>query len=284
VSVRLILQALPAGNAVRAHVWLPSSTVSWRLLRKAADTFAGPDDQGATLVVELAADGIVLHTVLDTAGLANGETYYYRAYAWDGAAWTASATGSVVPAATYAGGGTDVLVLLRERIAAGLAVEVARGALRPASGAITVLTAPPLADHSAFPVVTVHLEHEGPVERALGEQIESYLPGGAGADTDEGWLQRSEISVIGWSLNPDERIALRQALRRIVLANLPVLADRGLLLPEWSQQDTEELQAYQVPVYLSSGTFACVSRVWVEAPGAAGPVQIAGVDVSAQTQ
>jgi len=77
-----------------------------------------------------------------------------------------------------------------------------------------------------FPLVTIHLESEDPSIHAIGQDISGDYYDGVGQSWEEsdGWLAEVRLTIIGWSLNSDERIELRKALRRIILANMPVFA------------------------------------------------------------
>jgi hypothetical protein len=150
----------------------------------------------------------------------------------------------------------------------GIQNEVAAGRLTPgeeAKGVIKVLTAPPIFEQTRFPVVVVHLTIESPGDHGIGEVI-----GEDGQDVDgmwnetEGWLANTTISIVGWCLNPDARIAMRKAIRRLVIGNLQVFNAAGLREIELSQQDTEDLTGtYGAPVYWSECTFSCISPVAV---------------------
>lgn len=129
---------LAVGNAVRLILAPPAGTVGTRVLRRTADSFTGPDDQGAVVVLDASAD-----TVLDTTGLVNGIPYFYRAWHRTPAgAWIATPSVSCTPASTYTDESTDPQTVVRERLGLGLAAEIKRGLLKPASGKIPVLTTP----------------------------------------------------------------------------------------------------------------------------------------------
>lgn len=251
---------LAAGNALRVFLEPPAGARLWRVLRKSADTFVGPDDPDAYVVHE-GSDRVTL----DANYLQNGTLYHYRAYYWDGAAWSASATATGTPNATYEDATTDVLELVRDRLAYGLQAEVARGALSPVDGQIRVFTAPPVYEDICWPVVTVQLQSETPAARALGEMVEpdeyDKIAGEWGGV--EGWLARVQLAVTGWSQNPDERIELRKALRRIIVANLSVFDNAGMVQVEFQQQDMEDFRSYPAPVYQSLGTLTCLAPVRV---------------------
>lgn len=256
-----MIQPLSVGNSLRVYLSPPAGSVEWRVLRKTSDTFTDQNDPNAFLVYEGSEN-----TVVDYQNLSNDTTYYYRAFYFNGTVWTASATATGVPATTYSDISIDALSIVRDRIDYGLQAEVAKGTIVPPKyGAIEVLTAPPIFEDTRWPVVTVHLQNEGPQVRAIGEMIESDLFDAiAGNWTEhEGWLASVQIAVVAYSLNPDERIELRKALRRIVVANLPVFDSAGMVQIEFSQQDTEDFQAYNAPVYFSMGTLTCLAPVRV---------------------
>lgn len=241
---------LAAGRAVRLIVSPPPGAVRWRVLRRVSDSFTGPDDPGALLV----SDGQD-HCIIDLTGLENGRPYYYRDYAQVGAGWIASETVAVTPAYSAAAYGPDPLSLVRERLDGGLQAELAAGRLAHVENRIEVLTAPPLWERTVFPVVTVQLIEDRAVEWGIGADYpDTYLA----PDWREydGWIAGCNLQITGWSLNPDERIGLRQALQRIVAANLPILASQGLANIDFSLRDAEDFEAYEAPVYFSHITLS----------------------------
>jgi len=260
-----LTQPLPAGNAVRVYLTPPTGAAWWRVLRRTADAFTGPTDAGAVVVADQCDDNVVL----DTTALENGTTYYYRAYYWTGSTWQDSgASKTAVPDATYQGDDVDPQTLIRDRLALGMAVEVQRQALKPASGKVPVITAPfSLPDSITFPCISVHLEEDTRADRSVGE---IHFPGeadgmGAWRDT-EGFLSQITLAVVGVSLNPDERIALRQAIQRVLAINAPVFDAAGLVLCQFSQKDSEQFQEQGAPLYLTEGTFTCLAPSYVTAP------------------
>jgi hypothetical protein len=256
-----MLVPLPIGNALKIFLAPPAGARAWRILRNGTGTFAGEADPASVLAYEGDESYVV-----DSFSLQNGIAMYYCAFYWDGATWTASNVVSATPNATYVDYSVDSLSLFRDRLEAGLAVEVARGTLLPESGSIAVLTAPPQYENSRWPMVSVHLTSQAPAERALGE---TFLPDSFDETANqwteaEGWLANVQIAVIGWTQNPDERIALRQALNRIVIGNLPVFDAVGMVQPEFSIQDVDAVSGeYPAPVYQAAGTFTCVAPVVV---------------------
>lgn len=252
-----LLEPLAAGNAVRIFIAPEPRAVFWRILRRTADLFTGADDVGAVVVADRSTDDCTL----DLKALVNGTLYFYRCYSWDGAAWDAPASASVMPAATYRGDDIDPLQILRDRLAAGLAAEVARGALKPTTGAIPVLKSPfMLPDQIVFPTVFVHLDSFAPAERALGEEVlaPESLDEGEWEET-EGFMARNALNIGAVSRMPDERNELRRALVRILQANFPVFAQAGLNLVEFNFADTEDLESKAAPLFMTGGSFSCVA-------------------------
>lgn len=257
------IEPLAAGAALRAFLEPPAAARQVRLLRKVTDTFTGHDDAQAALVYA----GDPVNAVLDARGLQDGTLYHYRPYYWDGTAWAAGgASMSATPQARYQDASTDVLDVVRDRLRLGLQAEVARGTFKPDGGAIRVLVAPPAFEGTRFPVVTVHLASETPAQRALGEMVEpdDWLDLDQRWGSGEGWLARVQLTIVGWCLNADERVDMRKALRRIIVANLPVFDAHGMVEVELSQQDVDSLGGeYAADVFQAVCTFTCVAPVRV---------------------
>ena len=272
-----MLQSLPIGNAVRVFLTLPSSNATaWMVLRRTDANFAGPDDPGAVRVYSPDPASVVL---LDTAGLVNGTEYFYADYSLVEGDWVAGSIMAATPAATYGADCDDPQAFVRERLELGLAVEVARGTLKPQSGVIRVLTAPYMTDANvSFPVVSVHLANQAPAERAIGEELMADERQADGSWIGvEGWLSSVSLNIVAASLNLEERIALRKALQRIVLGNLQVFDARGLVRITFSQRDDEQFREDNTPVFMSVGSFECTAPYFVSNPAPA----IADVTVQA---
>jgi hypothetical protein len=257
------LQPISIGNGIRA-LWSPAAgTVRTRLLRKLTDDFSGPTDSNAALLYE--GDE---RSFLDVQTLNNGTVYYYRTYDFNGTTWTASPTASATPAETAGVGGPDPLTLVRDRLAAGLKAEVAAGRLRHDTGAIPCLTAPPTFEQTKFPVVTVHLRNDAPAVRGVGETLAADA---FDADADlwtasEGWLSSVQLDIVGWVVgNADTRIALRKAIKKILVGNLSVFDAAGMVQIEFSQSDIEDFESYNAPVYQTMCSFSCLSPFVVSA-------------------
>jgi hypothetical protein len=266
-----MITALPIGNAIRILIDPPAGALLWRVLRADGDSFSGESDPAATVVFQ----GTVI-SIVDADCLVNGTHYTYGAFFYDGVQWSASDVAVCTPVASYEDKSTDVLSLVRDRIEVGLQNEVVLKALSPQSGFIEVRNAPPAFDDSSWPIVTVHVISDGSGDRALGEDLvgDSVDPLTGNWGEEDGWLARVHLVIVGWSKNPDERIALRKVLRRLVIGNLPVFDAAGMTHIDFQQTDQDEMGAYAVPVYQSVCTFTC------NAPAAVGTALDLITDVS----
>ena len=259
-----LLQPLAAGNAVRVFIVPPAGAEVVRVLRRTADTFTGADDSGAYRVASDSLDDVLL----DITGLVNGQTYFYRAYAFVGGVWVQSgASDSVQVAATYRDDSVDVIGLVRDRLAAGLTVEVQRGALVHELGKIPVLLAAPTFEGTKWPVVTVHLASDTPDTRFVGEQVQADWYDAASDEwlETEGWLSRVRLTIIGWTINADGRSDLRKSIRRVLQTNLPVFDDQGMYQIGFDFSDTEDFTSYNAPVFQTICQFNCLARNAVSA-------------------
>lgn len=266
------LTALPCGNAVAVLLSPPVGAATWRVLRNLDGVFVDQDDD-VTRYDGAASDPLFF----DWTGLDNGTEYFYAAWFHDGTAWMSdTAAASVTPTATYAAFGPDPQDILLERIDAGLRVEVARGTLVPATDAgIEVLRAFALMDESRLPQVTVELAGTEVTEHAIGDTY-------TGDPHEEAWLRRWTLAIAAWSLNPDERIRLRQALERVLMANLPLFYGLGLREISASWQDQFDELNYGAPMYTAICTFTCVALNGVTGTPAGLPSTIADVTTSPQ--
>lgn len=254
---------LHAGNALRLLLKPPAGAVRWKVLRRGDASFVGHDDPGALLVYQGNED-----TIVDAQSLQNEVMAFYCVYyTSDGATWTASNVAHGTPKATYQDHTTDVLSLMRDRLEAGLLEECQRGTFMTELGYVQVYTAPPSLERDLrFPLVTIHLDYEGSDDRAIGECISGDTFDSIGWDWDEseGWLANVRLQIVGWSLNGDERIELRKALRRIIVANLPVFDSFGWITPSVQQQDIDAINGeYPAQIYQVMTTFTCVAPVRV---------------------
>jgi len=250
-------EALPIGNAIRILLAPADTAVRWRLLRKTVNTFSGWNDSAAGVIY----DGSDEVSVTDVTALTNGTPYYYCEFETvDGTTWTASPVVSVTPATTYGLGGPDPLSFLRDRLEAGLRAAVQAGVLKHPTGAIPTLTAPSMREQDKFPVVSVHLAGDSPGLRGIGEDIGEDVSDGTDWTESEGWLSDWRIQIIGWSLNPDERIALRKAIKNIVIGNLPIFDSVGMVMVSLNQSDIETpSDEFNSVLYQVVSEFSCMA-------------------------
>jgi hypothetical protein len=275
-----LVQALPVGNAVDVSLNIEPN-VSWlRLLRKLGDrdtvVFSGASDPQATRVIDVKipprSTYFLLPSIIDYNGVSNNSTYSYKAFGYNAtsATWSASPVVDVTVEPTAALEGADPLDFLVERIAGGMVAEVAAQRLRPKTGRIPVHTAPPQTANAPMPIVTVHLDIDQSAERAIGERINQDLyidpddPDGSSGDKPywedgEGWISRWTCTITGWSLNPDERNSLRKAIKRILMGNLPVFEQAGMIQVDLSIRDTEDMEQYNVPLFMTVHTLSCLA-------------------------
>jgi hypothetical protein len=248
-------QPLPIGDAVRVILAPIAGTASTRVLRKTTDDIVDQNDPAAAVVFDGSDPAFI-----DISSLTNGTPYFYQAFDFDGdATWTASPSVSATPAATATVTAADPLELVRSRLAAGLKNEVISGALVNVTGAIPVLTAPPTFEQSRFPMVTVHMGNDTPYARGVGELLAVDVFDGNSWEASEGWLSDYSLNITGWVLNPDERIALRKSIKKVLVGNLPVFDEAGMVQISFNQTDTDDFDSYNAPVYMVVGSFNCLS-------------------------
>lgn len=251
------------GNALHVFLQPPAGATAWQVLRLPRsgikDDMSDPD---ALIVYE--GDNVAF---IDHYALQNDVRYFYKAFFYVGGVWVPSNESYGTPMATYQEASTDVLQLLRDRLEAGLAVEVERKTLINELGYIQVFTAPPQMENNLMlPCITLSLESEEPSDRFIGDTINvEYLDEEDGMFTEQaGWLADVNVSITGWSLNPDERLELRKAIRRVIVANMTVLAAAGITLPRLSLSTEDAVSGeYDSPMYLVVGNFNCTAPIRV---------------------
>lgn len=257
-----MIRPLHIGNAIQLLLTPPAGAKLWRVLRKGSNDIVNQTDPAALVAYEGCEKCVV-----DTTGLINGVLMYYAVFYFDGLTWFASDTASVTPRADYEDHTTDVFSFVRDRLDAGLAVETQRKTLNPSNGYIQVLTAPPVVEGSIqLPLLTIHLQSEASSVRGIGEVLtpDEFDIEGDFWDDDEGYLAQVSIEIAAWSLNPDERIELRKAVRRIILANYAVFESVGMINVSLQQQDIDSLAGeYGAPIYQSVSILSCEAPVKV---------------------
>lgn len=258
-----MVQPLHVGNALRLFFEPPAGAVRWKVLRKGSDSFSGPADPSAALIYE--GDE---HVIVDTSFLQNQVMAFYRPfYTSDGVTWTQGPTASGTPAATYIETSTDVQTVLRERLEAGLLIEVNRGNLQSELGYIqTIVASPQMDENLRFPLVTIHLDDEADSVRGVGDDItgEVFDDITDSFEEAEGWLLQVQCSVVGWTTNKDARAELRKAIRRLIIANTQVFLAQGWEQISFGQQDVDAVNGeYPAPIFQTVGSFRCLAPVRV---------------------
>ena len=255
------ITAQAVGNALKIFLAPPPGTLKWVVLRNTTGVFPTYNDANSALIFS----GSDEMCIVDADGLSNGVLYYYQEFDFDGVNWNPGSIYSSTPNHTYTDQSVDVLSIVRSRIDYGLQNEILLGTLTPKSGVIATLNAPPMFEETNWPVVTVHVGTDASGERSIGETVfpdEFDAAGGLWGES-QGWLARVQLNVVGWSKNPDERIALRKALRKIIIGNLEIFDQYGMVQVDFSQSDIDELTAYPAPVYQSACSFSCLAPAGV---------------------
>lgn len=266
-----MLQPLHVGNAIRLFLQPPAGAEYWRILKMGYNGFDDPDYLDFSVEVY---EGEEL-VVVDSKNLINENKVFYRPYyMMSDNTWQAGGVVNSTPTCSYEDYSTDVLSFVRQRLEEGLLVEIQRETLINDLGYIQVFTAPPsLEQNLRFPLVTITLEDESPNTRGLGDDISGDEYSHLEDDWFEssGWIADVRLSIVGWSLNSDERITLRKAIRRIIIGNLPVFAAEGMDMIHFSMSDVDALNGeYNANIYQVMGTFTCIAPV--RAGGSVAPI------------
>jgi hypothetical protein len=250
------LKPMAAGNAVRIMLTPPAGASRWKVLRRMDADFTTHD--AADVAVALGAPAT---STVDFSKLKDGAVYYYKPFYLIGADWVGSDVESVLVTGQTRVVGCDPLSIVRERVEVGLRKKVADGALVHKSGLVPCLTAPPTFENARFPIVTFHLESDRSQHRALGEMVEEDLLDDEGNWVEgEGWIGAHNVKIVTWSPeNADVRLALRLAVKEILMANMPIFRSAGMDQVDFTLTDVEDMQSYNVPVYQTVITFTCVA-------------------------
>lgn len=237
---------LISGNAVKLLLSPPSMARQWRVLRNTTGSFTDENS------LDLVAQGTASYW-LDATNLENDIRYWYKVVYFDGAQWDLSfPAASIIPSVAYTDLSLDPLNIVRNRLDAGLQARVQQGALMPAQGFIPVLVASPPLEDVQFPLVTVHVETNQLDELGIGYAVSD--------DPDEfGWYTKTGLLITSWHQNGDERNSYRQAIKAVLLANLEVFDDAGLLQLDVSQTDTDDFENYPWPMYTTQTRLSCVA-------------------------
>lgn len=254
------VQPLHIGNAIRLFLEPPADAVSWRVLKMGSDNFGGHDDLDYAILVYEGEERVIV----DAEHLRNEVKVFYRPYYLDSTGvWHAGETAHATPQSTYEDYSTDVLSIVRQRLEDGLMEEVKRGNLLHEYGYVQVFTAPPsLEQNLKFPLVTITLEDESPSIRGIGDDIsgDEFDPVGFDWFDSDGWIAGVRLSIVGWSLNSDERIELRKAIRRIIIGNMAVFSAAGMDMIDLSMSDIDAINGeYNANIYQVMCVFTCIA-------------------------
>lgn len=249
------LKSAPVGNAVRGLLDVPKGATARKVLRKAQPPFSGHDDAGA-VVAWSSRDGT---DFVDIQRLKNGSTYFYCPFYLVAGDWVAGDVESVLVSAAISTLGADPLAVVRQRLEDGLRTEVQANRLPHANGVVPCLTAPPAFEGTMFPIVTVHLDSDAIGQRALGEVVTADYQDDDGSWVEaEGYISAVRLRIISWvAQNSDLRILTREAIKKVLTANLPIFASVGMDQVEFSMTDVEDMESYGSPMYQTIITFNC---------------------------
>jgi hypothetical protein len=258
-----LLTSISSGNAVSVLLNPPSTAVKWRILRNLTGVFA--DQNSATLVYE----GNERHFT-DIAGLDNGIVVFYQPFYWNGSVWSTAPAKSITPGLTFVDRSVDVLSLVRDRLDAGFAGLVARGDLTHPRGNFPVLTASPQVEDAAFPIVTVHLSSDSDDVRFVGDTLhDDVMNVDESVSEINGWLSQYSLEIVVWSLNGDERKALRAAMKTILISNLTVFSSNEMEEISLQFSDQEDFETYQSPMYTGHCSLRCLAPTVIDSSGPA---------------
>ena len=271
--VILIVQPLNIGNALRLFLRPPAGAVRWRVLRKDTDDFSGNDDPAALVVYDGAEKAVT-----DIGGLYNGFPVFYRVYYSVAGQWVPSNSMQGTPLSNFSDGSVDPLLLVRDRLEHGLAIYTEAGKLAHNSGRIPVLTAAPILEEVYFPAVVVRLIGDSSAHRFIGDIIgnDVFDSDANEWESGDGYLSRVQLEITGWTLNADERMALRHAIKTILVGNFEVFDSQGMVELELQFSDAEDFQTHNAPMYLTNCSLSCYAPTVITSTAA----PIAAVSVS----
>jgi len=252
-----VVYPLSVGNAIYLSLNAPCAAEEVILLRRWDDDFGElPEDPDAVVVHS----GDLIAGLVDWRGLVNGVVVYYRLYALEDGAWTASDVVSATPESSFEGINPDIVDLVRERVQDGLNSLLQRSLIKHPLGKFLVRTAPVPVKDANFPECWIELEQDTSDIRFVGDFLGD---GTVTGDTDhpyystDGYLSKISIACTIASLNPDERRLLRRVLKSILIANLTVFGMHGADNMDLSFQDDDDFQTYNAPMYMVVARISC---------------------------
>ncbi len=251
----MISFALPliAGNGARLDLSPPASAVKWRIARNTSGTFT--NETSPDVIYEGKE-----RLFLDYAGLVNGTVYHYKVFYFDGTDWdTSYPVRQITPGLFFADESVDPQTLIRSRLDSGLNGMIQSGMLKHPKNTISVLVSNPQIDKVQFPLVTVLLRSDRPEQYFIGGIINGDLD-----DFNTGHLSGDSIMITGWSnIGGDERIALRKAIKALLIANYDVFSHAGIMNLQADASDSEDFETYECAMYMTnfSLSFNALSQI-----------------------
>ncbi len=248
-----IIDQVVCGGALQLVLQPPDGAKLYRITRGDSEGEL-VDENAGTIIYE-----DTYPAFMDGPGLVNGQTYWYRAFYLIGPSWVASPANSQRPVVNFTDYSADPMGLLRDCLSTGLKEYVRRRILNPASGSIAVLFGMPEVDNANFPLVILHMARDADEKRALGEVIKDPATG----LEFEGWMSSVTINITVGSENYDERVAMRKAIKAIVIANLAIFQAAGIVTPSLSLSDQDDTTTYSAAIYSVQATFTCLAPSFI---------------------
>ena len=248
-----LINNIPSGNACSIYLNPPTGSISHRLLRNTTGIFSSQND---ILCVYEGSDIFII----DTASLDNDTLYYYSIWYWDGSLWTTYPIKSMTPSFTVFNRSVDVLTLVRDRIDKGMNNLIKRGDITHTNGYVTVLIASPQLEDVTLPIITVHLTNDSDDNRFINDQWRADIKNPEFSVTSfTGYLSSVTLDIVVWCLNGDQRNQYRNALKDILIANIPVFIAGEMMETHFQFADAEDFQSYASPMYFMNATLRCLA-------------------------
>lgn len=254
------------GAAVLVTMAFPCRAQQMKLLRRWDNAFPEiPDDPQASVIY---ADEPVA-SVLDWHAVLPGIEHWYQPYFFLDGTWQRSGEPRViVPTVQAHEPSMDSLDVIRERLEIGLNALLRNGLISHPRGVFAVLTAPPIIDDNAFPMIAVRLQQGASETHVIGGYFGTESLESGDVREFDGWLSRYRVQVEIWSLNPDERRLLRRAVRDILVANRDILEVLGLQELDVTFGDDEDYESHSATIYRTHASLSYLAPdvVWTDTP------------------
>lgn len=255
----IFIENVGPGSAIRIIVNPETGTgiVRVKIIRNTTGVFIGPTDSNSELVDDRSVNSKESqYGFVDINNLEDGTRYYYACYQYNGTSWIASNAKSIISERTMYTVGEDPYLNIISRVDLGLKGEIKDKTYISSTGEVPVVTIPPDRNFTNFPTVSIKVVSDEAADWSISNVIipDKYLS----PDWEEsvGYFGRMVMEIRGWCNNADNRISLRQSLRRIVQSNLPVWGELGLFNITWSQRDSENYNTFNTPVYSTIGSIS----------------------------